>query len=261
VRLAQRIKLEVVVRTTRLIFALFVVLVGSLPARESVCLKSGFCLAAESHVISDGMLVVQSGHGTLQFPLDQVEEISTLPAALEARKLESDHATLTPDPKAKPSNAGASSEQLLMLAALREGLEPDFVRSVALVESNLRQNAVSPKGAMGLMQLMPFTAGELGVNATLADQNALGGATFLRQLLIKYKGDSVLALAAYNAGPAAVDRYKGVPPYSETRRYVVRVLREYERQRQSQMPKIIQAAKGSPAELPSGTEGSALQRQ
>jgi soluble lytic murein transglycosylase-like protein len=80
------------------------------------------------------------------------------------------------------------------------------------------------------MQLIPSTAAELGVNANQADENARGGAKYLRTLLLRYHGDSVLALAAYNAGPGAVDKFGGVPPYEETRRYVLKVLREYERQ-------------------------------
>jgi soluble lytic murein transglycosylase-like protein len=83
------------------------------------------------------------------------------------------------------------------------------------------------------MQLMPATASALGVNAKLAEQNAQGGAKFLRELLIRYRGNATLALAAYNAGPGAVEKYKGVPPYRETRRYIVKVLREYARQASS----------------------------
>jgi soluble lytic murein transglycosylase-like protein len=115
-------------------------------------------------------------------------------------------------------------------AALRNGLRPEFVRSVAASESAFRTNAVSPKGALGLMQLMPGTAAQLGVNAQDPSQNAHGGAMYLRQLLEKYKGkpDAVrLALAAYNAGPGAVAKYGAVPPYRETQQYVNRVVNRY----------------------------------
>ena len=192
-----------------------------------MCLKSGFCIEGDSHLISEGMLVVQTGQGTIQFSLDQLNEIRELPSVLQTRPaLESG--------VGKPINVSESSEEVLIRAAVQEGLAPEFVRSVAMVESGLHQNAVSPKGAMGLMQLMPFTAGQLGVNPKLAAENALGGASFLRQLLIKYNGDSALALAAYNAGPGAVAKYKGVPPYLETHRYVVKVLQEYARQQRLQ---------------------------
>ena len=210
-------------------------------ARESVCLKTGFCMEAASHIISDGMLVIQSGGGTLQFPVDQVEAIRALPA------LTTD-AEVAPLPKLV-NTANPASEELLIWAALREGLQPEFVRSVAMVESGLRQAAVSPKGATGLMQLMPFTADKLGVDRNQADQNALGGATFLRQLLIRYNGNSALALAAYNAGPGAVDKYKGIPPYLETRRYIVKVLHEYARQ-QRLTEQNIQSVKNRPAAIP-----------
>ncbi len=84
------------------------------------------------------------------------------------------------------------------------------------------------------MQLMPETAADLGINAQLDTENANGGAKYLRALLLKYRGDSALALAAYNAGPGAVARFGGIPPYEETRRYVVKVLREYAREQKHQ---------------------------
>jgi soluble lytic murein transglycosylase-like protein len=86
------------------------------------------------------------------------------------------------------------------------------------------------------MQLMPSTATELGVDPKLAEQNAQGGAKLLRELLLRYGYDPVLALAAYNAGPGAVEKFKGVPPYLETRRYVLRVLHEYNRQQKLESP-------------------------
>jgi len=114
-----------------------------------------------------------------------------------------------------------------------QGLDEDFVGSVAKVESGLRQTAISKKGAIGLMQLMPSTAAELRVNPTRAPENAKGGAMYLRDLLIRYQGNSALALAAYNAGPGAVAKFGGVPPFEETRRYIVLVLREYGRRVQA----------------------------
>jgi soluble lytic murein transglycosylase-like protein len=219
---------------------------ASLQARESVCLKSGFCLEGDSHMISDGILIVRSGSGTLEFPVDQVDRIVALPA-LPPPSGSDDASKAVSIAYTAYTNAGADSEQLLMRAAINEGLEPDFVRSVAMVESGLRQNSLSAKGAIGLMQLMPGTAGQLGVDPKLADQNAKGGAAFLRQLLLRYKGDSALALAAYNAGPGAVEKFKGVPPYLETHRYIVKVLREYERQQYASKNLRAAAAKPVPA--------------
>ncbi len=157
------------------------------------------------------------GNGTVEYP---AQEISAIVAIAEAPLAASTRAVLvSPEPQA-----------VLNAAARTEGVDEIFVRSVARIESGLRQEAVSSKGALGLMQLMPGTAAELGVDPAKADQNASGGARYLRALLERYKYNPVLALAAYNAGPAAVAKYRGVPPYYETRTYVVRVLKEYERQ-------------------------------
>ena len=98
-------------------------------------------------------------------------------------------------------------------------------------ESGFAPAAVSPKGAVGLMQLMPETARQLGVDPANPRENAAGGAQYLRELLAKYEKDPnqvLLALAAYNAGPGAVERYHGVPPWRETREYILRVLRDWD---------------------------------
>ncbi len=110
----------------------------------------------------------------------------------------------------------------------QEGVDPGLVRSVVLVESNFNPRAVSRKGARGLMQLMPATAARYGVRDSFDPlQNIRGGVRHLADLLTLYRGDVVRALAAYNAGAGAVDRYAGVPPYPETQEYVRRAMLVY----------------------------------
>jgi soluble lytic murein transglycosylase-like protein len=114
-------------------------------------------------------------------------------------------------------------------AAASEGLPPALVKAVIAAESAFDSDAVSLKGAQGLMQLMPETAQEMGVsNALEPDQNVRGGTSYLRAMIDRY-GDLGRALAAYNAGPSTVDRYGGIPPFQETRDYVDRVLSYYRR--------------------------------
>jgi hypothetical protein len=126
-------------------------------------------------------------------------------------------------------------------AYIREGaliyrLPEAFVRAVMRVESNFYPDAVSNRGAMGLMQLMPGTASAMGVlDAFDARQNILGGTRFLRVLANSFGGDLVRTIAAYNAGPGAVQRYDGIPPYAETRRYVQRVLTHYYAYREAEL--------------------------
>jgi soluble lytic murein transglycosylase-like protein len=125
--------------------------------------------------------------------------------------------------------AGSDLRSLAVAAARRHGLDPDLVLAVASVESAFVPTAVSPKGAQGLMQLMPATARALGVtDAFDPEANLDGGARHLQSLIERYKGDVEKALAAYNAGERAVERYKGVPPYRETRSYVKKVLKRYQ---------------------------------
>ena len=113
--------------------------------------------------------------------------------------------------------------------ARAQGLSPRLVQAVVQVESGYNPRALSNKGAMGLMQLMPETARELGVtDAYDPDQNLRGGTRYLWQQIRRFDGNLELALAAYNAGPTAVARYGGVPPYQETRRYIAKVMSLYQ---------------------------------
>jgi soluble lytic murein transglycosylase-like protein len=139
---------------------------------------------------------------------------------------------------ARPAGASApkevgteqlAPEKLANAAAAKYGLPPSLVRSVMKAESGFQPRAVSPKGAIGLMQLMPGTAQSLGVNPYDPAQNVDAGTRYLRSLLEKYNGLLRHALAAYNAGPEAVEKHGGVPPFAETLDYIRRVEREWKR--------------------------------
>ncbi len=119
---------------------------------------------------------------------------------------------------------------MLTRASKEHNVDVDLLASVVKAESDGNARAVSHAGAQGLMQLMPGTAAGLGVNDTFQpEQNVRGGSIYLDSLLTRYRDNLALALAAYNAGPEAVDKYHGIPPYRETRAYVARVIYEFNR--------------------------------
>lgn len=119
----------------------------------------------------------------------------------------------------------SSFDALFADVAQRYNLDPSLLKAVAHAESNFSPDAISGAGAKGIMQLMDTTAQSLGVNNVFdPEQNIEGGAKYLRAMLDRYNGDVSLALAAYNAGPGAVDRFGGLPPYMETQAYVPRIL-------------------------------------
>jgi hypothetical protein len=133
---------------------------------------------------------------------------------------------LTPQPRPVGAMRATPAEisREIQAASLRHSISAPLVEAVAWQESRFNQAAVSPKGAMGVMQLMPATARQLGVDARDVASNIEGGALYLSQMLRRFEGDVPRALAAYNAGPEAVQRYGGIPPYAETQAYVRAIL-------------------------------------
>jgi soluble lytic murein transglycosylase-like protein len=202
-------------------------------AGEFVVLGNGFRLHADRHetagdsvrIFSNGGVTEMSASAVAGFEQDEaVVETAPPPPVTPAP------VPATPAPLAIPDPLPATPPDLAVMAAKKFSLPEAFVMSVMKAESGFRPDAVSPKGAIGLMQLMPETARELGVDPRNPHENAEGGAQYLRDLLAKYEGSPdqvLLALAAYNAGPAAVERYHGVPPYRETREYILRVLKNW----------------------------------
>lgn len=132
-------------------------------------------------------------------------------------------------------------EDFIVSASARHSIDPDLIRAVIKTESDFNSNARSPKGAMGLMQLMPDTARQHNVlDAYDPLDNIEGGVRHLRLLLSRYRGNLELSLAAYNAGINAVERHGGIPPYAETRQYVRRVLRFYDGYRETGVQNVRQ---------------------
>ena len=125
-------------------------------------------------------------------------------------------------------NIETSTEELLTRTANEYGVDPQLVKAIAIAESDMNQDEISPVGAIGVMQLMPETAKSLGVDPYDEIENIDGGTRYLKQMLEIFDGNIPLAVAAYNAGPAAVKRYGGIPPYAETINYVGRVMDMYQ---------------------------------
>jgi soluble lytic murein transglycosylase-like protein len=199
-------------------------------AGEFVVLSNGFRIHADSHASDGPVIRLQTSEGVIEIQASTVASIEkeeyTPPAApaIQATAPPARKVDLTP-------------QELITQAAVHAGLPPAIVHSIARAESGYREDAVSPKGAIGLMQLMPKTAAELDADPRDPEQNAEAGAKYLRELLLKYEHDPhqvSKAVAAYNAGPAAVDKYHGIPPYAETIQYVNRVLKQYEKEQAKQ---------------------------
>jgi soluble lytic murein transglycosylase-like protein len=207
-------------------------------AMEHVTLKNGFAVdCVRREVVGDRVrlyLVDQGANAPdesnyFEVAADSVVSVETVadppPAAAPPQK-----PSITSQLSAPTKE---EMHQMLAHAGAAHHIDEDLLASVVRAESGGQVRAVSRTGAQGLMQLMPGTASEMGVEDSFRpEQNIAGGTAYLDELLTRYHDNVAFALAAYNAGPAAVDKYHGVPPYRETRMYVARVIREFNHRKQ-----------------------------
>jgi hypothetical protein len=166
------------------------------------------------------------------------------------------------EPRVADLPPGEDLSHMIDSIADEQGVESPLVHSVIRAESNYNANAVSLKGAQGMMQLIPATARRFGVSDTFdARQNVQGGVRYLRYLLDYYQGDYSRAIAAYNAGEGAVDKYHGIPPYTETQNYVVRVAKNLKtaREEHAQSAASAHADAGVNSETSKSIETSSIQ--
>lgn len=198
---------------------------GTLRAEERILLANGFELSCARHE-------AQTETGRVRiYPVGGTTEYFEV-AATSIRTVETLEAPVISQSVAIPVQAGIPG--LLAEAGARHHIDVDLLASLVNAESGGHPMAVSRAGAKGLMQLMPGTAASLGVkDAFRPEQNIAGGTAYLDQLLTRFHDDLALALAAYNAGPGAVERWHGIPPYRETRAYVARIVTEYNRRKKA----------------------------
>jgi hypothetical protein len=207
-------------------------------ALEHVTLKNGFELdCVRREIVGDKVRLYLAGKDSssggdssyLEVAADSVVRVETVvetPEPVAAVKMPSPVTLMTAPTKEE-------MHEMLAHAGAKHNIDEDLLASVVRAESGGQVRAVSRTGAKGLMQLMPGTATAMGVDdAFRPEQNISGGTAYLDSLLTRYHDNVALALAAYNAGPGAVDKYHGVPPYRETREYVARVIREFNRRKQ-----------------------------
>ena len=214
----------------------FAALSAAIPAMaaERLTLANGFDLICSHHeTVGDKVRVYPKADDANYFELkpDAItgyETVPDSPAETATGKQQSDAQMVSTHQDARLT--AADLHQLLSKAGQEHNVDEDLLASVVKAESNGNVRATSRAGARGLMQLMPGTAHQLGVADSFApDENVQGGTAYLDSLLTRYHDNIALALAAYNAGPEAVDRYHGIPPYHETRLYVARVVHEFNR--------------------------------
>jgi Transglycosylase SLT domain len=222
---------------------------ASANAADLAILRNGNSIRHERREIVGALTrlyLSDSASGYIDIPTELIERFETDPGS--SLKPGNFDRSLLGRPSGRSGEQGFDSaavvdrqslEEMVSGAGQRHQIDPDFINSVIRAESGFNNRAVSKKGALGLMQLMPETASQLGIsNPFDADSNIEGGTKYLRELLEKYNFDVPKALAAYNAGPKRVDQYRGVPPYRETQSYVARIIREFNRQKLAENPSL-----------------------
>lgn len=196
---------------------------------ERITLRNGFALTCDHHAqVQDRMRLYlgSGGDNFIEFPSKEIAAVESLPDITPPAAATSASVPATDDQALSP----ADLHQMLARAGKEHNIDIDLLASVVKAESDGNPKALSRAGAQGLMQLMPATADKLGVEDSYkADQNVRGGSAYLDSLLIRFHDNMALALAAYNAGPEAVERYRSIPPYRETQVYVARVIHEFNR--------------------------------
>lgn len=228
---------------------------------EHVILRNGFEMSCHHHAVaaSKVRLYLNPGQDSyIEVVPSDIARIETVPdPPAPPANVAAAPITAVPHGQGAPLATAAAStvpadlnaadlHEMLTNAGHEHHLDVDLLASVVKAESGGNARAVSRTGARGLMQLMPRTAADLGVDDSFRpDQNVRGGSTYLDSLLTRYHENLSLALAAYNAGPAAVDKYRGIPPYRETRLYVARVIHEFNRRvmaREAQARRAVASA-------------------
>lgn len=213
-------------RTPTRLLLLLAVMAPAARAAEHITLRNGFeldCVRRETagDKVRLYMLTAESA-SFLEVAADSILTAEPLPNLAPLAAIPTQRAT------------APQLHDLLAYAGAAHRIDADLLASVVQAESGGHPRAVSRTGARGLMQLMPATAAHLGVADSFEPrENIAGGSTYLDQLLTRYHDDIALALAAYNAGPGAVDRFHGIPPYRETRLYVARVINEFNRRKRA----------------------------
>ncbi len=223
-------------------------------AAEHITLRNGFDLICDHREIAgDRIRLYTTATGSNFTEVSSADIVSSefvaLPVVEQPPPAAAAVATQAANQAADPTPA--EIREMAAKAGAAHDLDVELLASVIRAESNGNVHAVSRVGARGLMQLMPGTASKLGVaDSFRADQNINGGTAYLNDLLVRYHDNLALALAAYNAGPAAVDKYHGIPPYRETRRYVARIIHDFNRRKAenaAHAPTMVASAAPSPA--------------